>query len=105
MWFEFSPISPSRDNSSMSRERERRIMASNEITAAAPVHQAEKKDPGLATAKIRSGDSPQKSEAVPSYDDFKLSVTGRLIFFTLAMLTLMVALDGTSISVALPVSR
>jgi hypothetical protein len=36
-------------------------------------------------------------------EDFKLSGRGILIFFTLAVLTLMAALDGTSISVALPV--
>lgn len=41
--------------------------------------------------------------SAPHYEDFKLSVVGRVIFFTLAVLTLMVSLDGTSISVALPV--
>ncbi|OOF90935.1 hypothetical protein ASPCADRAFT_58232 [Aspergillus carbonarius ITEM 5010] len=40
--------------------------------------------------------------SAPHYEDFKLSVVGRVIFFTLAVLTLMVSLDGTSISVALP---
>ncbi|KAL4749844.1 hypothetical protein BDW72DRAFT_194425 [Aspergillus terricola var. indicus] len=36
------------------------------------------------------------------YQTFELTATGRLIFCALAVLTLMVALDGTSISVALP---
>ncbi|CEL06579.1 hypothetical protein ASPCAL09752 [Aspergillus calidoustus] len=42
-------------------------------------------------------------EEAPDQRDFHLSNTGRLIFFALAVLTLMVALDGTSISVALPI--
>ncbi|KAL4805330.1 major facilitator superfamily domain-containing protein [Aspergillus unguis] len=37
-----------------------------------------------------------------SYQDFELTRSGWLIFCALAVLTLMVALDGTSISVALP---
>jgi hypothetical protein len=36
-------------------------------------------------------------------DDFTLSNRGKLVFVTLAVLTLMAALDGTSLSVALPV--
>jgi hypothetical protein len=36
-------------------------------------------------------------------EEFSLGKRGILVFFTLATLTLMVALDGTSISVALPV--
>ncbi|PLB51634.1 MFS general substrate transporter [Aspergillus steynii IBT 23096] len=44
----------------------------------------------------------QKPSGRAEYEDFKLSLTGKLIFFTLAVLTLMVSLDGTSISVALP---
>lgn len=36
-------------------------------------------------------------------EDFKLSRRAIMIFFTLSVLTLMAALDGTSISVALPV--
>ncbi|KAL2864366.1 major facilitator superfamily domain-containing protein [Aspergillus lucknowensis] len=43
-----------------------------------------------------------KDGDVAEHRDFKLSTTGRLIFFALAVLTLMVSLDGTSISVALP---
>ncbi|KAL2823453.1 major facilitator superfamily domain-containing protein [Aspergillus cavernicola] len=42
------------------------------------------------------------SPNAPDYSDFQLSNSGRLIFFALAVLTLMVSLDGTSISVALP---
>ncbi|KAL5049029.1 hypothetical protein BDW71DRAFT_204786 [Aspergillus fruticulosus] len=41
-------------------------------------------------------------DPAPDYRTFKLTATGRLIFCALAVLTLMVALDGTSISVALP---
>ena len=36
--------------------------------------------------------------------EFVLGRRGQLVFFTLAVLTLMAALDGTSLSVALPVS-
>ncbi|PTU22073.1 hypothetical protein P175DRAFT_0508935 [Aspergillus ochraceoroseus IBT 24754] len=43
----------------------------------------------------------EAKEAVNS-KDFTLTIKGRLVFFTLAVLTLMVSLDGTSISVALP---
>lgn len=39
----------------------------------------------------------------PPDDAFKLDRRGVLVFFTLAVLTLMAALDGTSLSVALPV--
>ncbi|KAL3446705.1 major facilitator superfamily domain-containing protein [Aspergillus insuetus] len=45
----------------------------------------------------------EESGDVLDHRDFKLSNSGRLIFFALAVLTLMVALDGTSISVALPI--
>ncbi|KAI9045890.1 MFS general substrate transporter [Aspergillus affinis] len=47
--------------------------------------------------------SPEgNADGTANYDGFKLSLSGKLIFFTLAVLTLMVSLDGTSISVALP---
>ncbi|KAL4862189.1 hypothetical protein BDV12DRAFT_179117 [Aspergillus spectabilis] len=39
----------------------------------------------------------------PEMDEFVLGKRGILAFFTLSVLTLMVALDGTSISVALPI--
>ncbi|KAJ5660467.1 hypothetical protein N7507_006918 [Penicillium longicatenatum] len=38
----------------------------------------------------------------PPDDGFKLGQRGKLVFFTLAVLVLMAALDGTSLSVALP---
>ena len=37
-------------------------------------------------------------------DNFALGRRGVLVFFTLSVLTLMAALDGTSLSVGLPVS-
>lgn len=37
------------------------------------------------------------------YEKFALGKRGILVFFTLSVLTLMAALDGTSLSVALPV--
>ncbi|KAE8153336.1 major facilitator superfamily domain-containing protein [Aspergillus avenaceus] len=47
-------------------------------------------------------ETEEGQDEAPNHDDFKLSMTGRLIFLILALLTLMVALDGTSIAVALP---
>ncbi|CBF82817.1 hypothetical protein AN3383.2 [Aspergillus nidulans FGSC A4] len=47
-------------------------------------------------------DQSNDGDSAPDYQAFKLTATGRLIFCALAVLTLMVALDGTSISVALP---
>jgi hypothetical protein len=61
----------------------------------------------------RERSSHDESVRPPSYvkpkkkdDDekFALGRRGILVFFTLAVLTLMAALDGTSLSVALPVS-
>lgn len=40
-----------------------------------------------------------------SKKNFSLDWTGRVVIFTLCVLTLMAALDGTSLSVALPVSH
>lgn len=54
------------------------------------------------TAPADSQPSSIKNENTS--EDFKLGTRGALVFFTLAILTLMAALDGTSISVALPVS-
>ncbi|KAL3492339.1 hypothetical protein BJX62DRAFT_236370 [Aspergillus germanicus] len=55
----------------------------------------------------REASAPAPLPASPPQNQEKqendLSNAGRLIFFALAALTLMVALDGTSISVALPV--
>lgn len=50
-----------------------------------------------------NGDSDEPTEEWDTAD-FKMSRRSWLVFLTLAVLTLMVALDGTSISVALPVS-
>ncbi|KAL4884842.1 major facilitator superfamily domain-containing protein [Aspergillus karnatakaensis] len=48
--------------------------------------------------------SPVKPDNItPEMDEFVLGRRGQLAFFTLSVLTLMVALDGTSISVALPI--
>lgn len=47
--------------------------------------------------------SPVESAKGSPAEEFALGKRGMLVFFTLAVLTLMVALDGTSISVALPV--
>jgi hypothetical protein len=48
--------------------------------------------------------SPNGSKGLtPGLPEFTLGRRGILAFFTLSVLTLMVALDGTSISVALPV--
>ncbi|PLN85640.1 MFS general substrate transporter [Aspergillus taichungensis] len=52
--------------------------------------------------EIVFGEDSKQNEEIPDHDDFKLSVTGQLVFLTLSVLMLMVALDGTSISVALP---
>jgi hypothetical protein len=61
----------------------------------------------------RGSASHDESARQPSYvkpknkdvdEKFALGRRGILVFFTLAVLTLMAALDGTSLSVALPVS-
>ncbi|KAJ5081048.1 hypothetical protein N7456_013286 [Penicillium angulare] len=48
---------------------------------------------------MSSEDSPPKKAAD---EKFSISLRGQLVFFTLSILTLMAALDGTSLSVALP---
>jgi hypothetical protein len=63
----------------------------------------EKPDPTSAMSNpgsviARDQDSDGKAEK------FALGRRGQLVFFTLAVLSLMAALDGTSLSVALPVS-
>lgn len=50
-----------------------------------------------------SGASSVMTSDPPPDDGFKLGRRGELVFFTLAVLALMAALDGTSLSVALPV--
>ncbi|KAL4930378.1 major facilitator superfamily domain-containing protein [Aspergillus undulatus] len=78
-------------------------------TRPAPAHDCE---PGAkANTQDEEKNSSGKDEGVEGndsatagdYRDFKLTNTGRLIFCALAVLTLMVSLDGTSISVALPI--
>lgn len=68
------------------------------------VNGSEKPDPTSTMSNpgseiARDQDSDSKTEK------FALGRRGQLVFFTLAVLTLMAALDGTSLSVALPVSR
>ncbi|KAL5333064.1 major facilitator superfamily domain-containing protein [Aspergillus crustosus] len=70
--------------------------------ASASSSSAPSSDP-QATPKEVHDEEKQTSDGDASDNaDFKLSTTGRLIFCALAVLTLMVAIDGTSISVALP---
>ncbi|KAK1144933.1 hypothetical protein N8T08_004648 [Aspergillus melleus] len=59
------------------------------------------KDAGSRTDE-QSPSTQTNAGGTANHQDFKLSPSGKLIFFTLAVLTLMVSLDGTSISVALP---
>ncbi|KAL4938272.1 hypothetical protein BDV06DRAFT_58302 [Aspergillus oleicola] len=47
--------------------------------------------------------TPDSKTITPEMDEFTLGRRGILAFFTLSVLTLMVALDGTSLSVALPI--
>ncbi|KAL4815096.1 major facilitator superfamily domain-containing protein [Aspergillus spinulosporus] len=63
-------------------------------------------EPEAATATPQSRPSKSDSEGTesgPEMDEFVLGRRGIMAFFTLSVLTLMVALDGTSISVALPI--
>jgi hypothetical protein len=55
-------------------------------------------------ARVSTASSrPGSAEFQVDGKDFTLSPRGVLVFITIAILVLMVALDGTSISVALPV--
>ncbi|KAL4953502.1 major facilitator superfamily domain-containing protein [Aspergillus filifer] len=58
-------------------------------------------DPEVASAS--SGQVNPNSKTTPDMDEFVLGRRGILAFFTLSVLALMVALDGTSLSVALPI--
>ncbi|KAL4799563.1 major facilitator superfamily domain-containing protein [Aspergillus venezuelensis] len=59
-------------------------------------------DPEVASAS--SGQvTPDSKKITPEMDEFVLGRQGILAFFTLSVLALMVALDGTSLSVALPI--
>lgn len=53
---------------------------------------------------ISSDDSPSELSKGPE-EEFKPDLSFRLAFASLCVITLMAALDATSISVALPVSR
>ncbi|KAF9895181.1 hypothetical protein FE257_000083 [Aspergillus nanangensis] len=81
-------------------------MSSGEISTAEPTAFPEKRDGSddgeKAATQTKVQTAEKEASPVPSYDGFKLGIRGRVIFFTLAVLTLMVSLDGTSISVALP---
>ncbi|KAL4869563.1 hypothetical protein BDV12DRAFT_185070 [Aspergillus spectabilis] len=59
-------------------------------------------EPQETTKEIKDEEKQTENGDGSEVLDFKLSNTGRLIFCALAVLTLMVSLDGTSISVALP---
>jgi hypothetical protein len=56
-----------------------------------------------AASSVTTPDAPGAKPLTPEMEEFTLGKRGQLAFFTLSVLTLMVALDGTSISVALPV--
>ncbi|KAJ0416959.1 major facilitator superfamily domain-containing protein [Aspergillus carlsbadensis] len=82
-------------------------MASEISTITAIFEDVREDVPGPPQVQLQPRSQPQAAvpaeEDVPDHRDFKLSNTGRLIFFALAVLSLMVSLDGTSISVALPI--
>ena len=54
--------------------------------------------------QANSSETPSIHEDAKTLPEFKPSARLYLAFLTLAVITLMVALDGTSLSVALPVS-
>ncbi|KAL4974122.1 major facilitator superfamily domain-containing protein [Aspergillus desertorum] len=79
----------------------------SEAPAALHLHASPSPDRPQGSDKGRDGIPDAESQScnddpAPDYQTFKLTATGWLIFCSLAVLTLMVALDGTSISVALP---
>ncbi len=57
----------------------------------------------VADHEASSPSAPASDKKTPEMEGFVLGKRGILAFFTLSVLTLMVAIDGTSISVALPV--
>ncbi|KAL4930310.1 major facilitator superfamily domain-containing protein [Aspergillus undulatus] len=62
------------------------------------------RDPEVSSANSgRLSPGSDSKTATPEMDEFVLGRRGILAFFTLCVLALMVALDGTSISVALPI--
>ena len=64
---------------------------------------SEKPDPTSLTSNPGSVNIPSDQDSDHKDEKFALGRRGQLVFFTLAVLTLMAALDGTSLSVALPV--
>ncbi|KAF5863281.1 hypothetical protein ETB97_010403 [Aspergillus alliaceus] len=59
--------------------------------------------PPLASRTLSDGDRPGTTKPKDTNaDDFELGTRGLLVFLALAVLSLMAALDGTSVSVALP---
>lgn len=65
-------------------------------------YESEKPDIVNRTSRSLSIMSSESAPMAPG-EDFQLSKRGRFVVLTLAVLTLMAALDGTSLSVALPV--
>jgi hypothetical protein len=68
------------------------------------VNGLEKPDPTSAMSNPGSTVARDQEDSDGKAEKFALGRRGQLVFFTLAVLTLMAALDGTSLSVALPVS-
>lgn len=64
---------------------------------------SEKPDPTSLTSNPGPVNIPSDQDFDDKDEEFALGRRGQLVFFTLAVLTLMAALDGTSLSVALPV--
>lgn len=67
------------------------------------MNSSERPDPTSLTSNPGSVDIPGDQDFDGKDEKFALGRRGQLVFFTLAVLTLMAALDGTSLSVALPV--
>ncbi|KAL4782634.1 major facilitator superfamily domain-containing protein [Aspergillus varians] len=61
------------------------------------------KEESIVDPEVAGSGQTTPKPGTPETDEFALGRRGILAFFTLSVLTLMVALDGTSISVALPI--
>ena len=81
----------------MVAETEQPTMATPELKELEADRQSLSSDPATPSSPAPSVDKTDEEEFHPGYRFY-------LAFATLSILTLMVALDGTSISVALPVS-
>jgi hypothetical protein len=79
------------------------MVAENEQPTLAPEELKEVGGDDASMSSDPATPSPAPSIGKPDQEDFKLGMRFYLAFATLSILTLMVALDGTSISVALPV--